>query len=101
MQDFIKDSIIQMGVVDLLQECNDNETHFINSNKKYMAKIQLALTSKVFWTVVIMVAIAVVPVIKDYLSPTVFGVVEAVLGVLASYFNVNPTPAFTAKLKKS
>lgn len=62
-------------------------------------KVQLALTSKVFWTVAIMIALAVVPVIKDYLSPAIFAVIEAILGVLASYFNVNPTPSFTAKLR--
>lgn len=64
-------------------------------------KIQLALSSKVFWTVVIMIALAVVPIIKDFLSPTLFTVIETILGVLASYFNVNPTPAFTAKLKQA
>lgn len=64
-----------------------------------MEKVKLALTSKVFWTVAVMIALAVVPVVKDYLSPTVLAVIEAILGVLASYFNVNPTPAFTAKLK--
>jgi hypothetical protein len=61
-------------------------------------KISLALQSRVFWTVAVMIALAVIPVIKDYLSPAVFTVIEAILGVLASYFNVTPTPSFTAKL---
>ena len=66
-----------------------------------MQKLQLALTSKVFWTVVIMIALAVVPVLKDSMSPTVFAVIEAILGVLVSVFNVNPSPSFTAKLRKA
>ena len=61
-------------------------------------KIALALSSRVFWTVVVMIAIAVVPILKTSISPTVFAVIEAVLGVLVSYFNVSPTPTFTAKL---
>lgn len=63
-----------------------------------MNRLALALTSKVFWTVVVMIAVAVVPIIKNFMSPTVFAVVEAILGALASYFNVNPSQRFTAKL---
>ena len=63
-----------------------------------MQRLSLALTSKVFWTIVVMVAVAVVPKLKDFMSPVVFGVVESALGVLASYFNVNPSPSFSAKL---
>lgn len=66
-----------------------------------MQRISLAIQSKVLWTVVVMIAVAVIPIIKDFLSPTVFAVVEAILGVLVSYFNVNPTPAFTAKLRQA
>lgn len=64
-----------------------------------MNRIQLALTSKVFWTVVIMIAVAVLPVIRNFLTPVLFAVIEAILGVLVSYFNVNPTPTFTAELR--
>ena len=63
-----------------------------------MNRITLALSSPVFWTVAVMVAVAVLPVIKNLMSPTVFALVEAILGVLANYFHVNPSPTFTAKL---
>ena len=64
-----------------------------------MQKISLALSSPVFWTVLVAVLVAVVPIIKDFLSPTAFAVIEAVLAVLTNYFNVTPSPTFQAKLK--
>ena len=80
-------------------ELEDFYDYQLNKNNS-MQKIQLALTSTVFWTVVLMVAIAVVPQLKSVLSPVIFGVIEAALAVLASYFNVSPSPAFTSKLNR-
>lgn len=65
-----------------------------------MKRLKLALSSPVFWTVAIMVAVAVLPVLKNLMSPTVFAVIEAVLGVLANYFHVNPSSTFSMKLRR-
>ena len=66
-----------------------------------MQKFYLAVTSRVFVTVLIAVLIAVVPVIRNYLTPALFTVIETALTALAGYYNVNPTPTFTAKLKQA
>ena len=65
-----------------------------------MQKFLLAIQSRVFITVLIAALVAVLPVVRNFLTPALFTVVEAVLVALASYFNVNPTPAFTARLNK-
>ena len=66
-----------------------------------MNKFLLAISNRAFVTVLIGVLIAVLPVVRNFLTPAVFTLVEGVVVALAGYFGVNPTPSFTAKLKQA
>jgi hypothetical protein len=59
-----------------------------------MDKIIKAITSRTVWTVLVMVAINVVPVVGDYVNPVTLDLINAILGALAVYFRINTKVKF-------
>lgn len=59
-----------------------------------MNKIVKAASSRTVWTVLVMVAINVVPVVSDYVSPVTLDLINAILGALAIYFKVSPSKKY-------
>lgn len=59
-----------------------------------MDTLNKTLTSRTVWTVVVMVLVAGLPAIKDQIPATIQPLVDAVLGVLAVYFKLNPSQAY-------
>lgn len=57
-------------------------------------KLTKAVTSRTVWTVLVMVAINVVPVVGDYLNPMTLDLINAILGALAIYFKVSPSKKY-------
>ena len=56
-----------------------------------MNKIVLALKSRTFWTVVLLVLLNTVPQLKGTVSQNVLDLINGVLGLAATYFHVNPS----------
>ena len=59
-----------------------------------MDKIIKAITSRTVWTVLVMVAINVVPVVGDYVNPVTLDLINAILGALAIFFKINPSKKY-------
>ena len=55
----------------------------------------LALKSRTFLTIVIMVAFNIVEVVSPNLSPSVRDFINGILGLVAVYFHVNPSQNYT------
>lgn len=56
-----------------------------------MNKIYQALTSRTFWTVVLIVAVSAFPQVTKYLPSEAVDLINAILLALAGYFHVNPS----------
>lgn len=56
-----------------------------------MQKIWLALTSRTFWTIVVMFVINGFAGIHDVIPPALVLPINTFLGLLATYFKVNPS----------
>jgi hypothetical protein len=61
-----------------------------------MNKIELALKSRTFWTIVIIAALNTIPQVKQYLPQSLFDAINWALGFLATYFHVNPSQNYGA-----
>ena len=59
-----------------------------------MNKIKMALKSRTFLTIVIMVAFNIMEVISPNLSPETRNAVNGILGLVATYFHVNPSQPY-------
>lgn len=55
-----------------------------------MNKISLALHSRTFWTIVVIIGLNTLPQVKDILPQSVYDVLNPILGLLAAYFHVKP-----------
>lgn len=60
----------------------------------YMKKIYAALTSRTIWVVAALVLMAELPVLQEVVSPLVYKAVMIALGVLATYFKLNPSQPY-------
>ena len=56
-----------------------------------MNKIILALNSRTFWTVVVMVGLVLTNPTYHLFSQSVLDIATSILGILAAYFHVNPS----------
>lgn len=56
-----------------------------------MNKLALALKSRTFWTIVVIVLLNSFPQVKQYLPGDVSDAINGILGLLAAYFHVNPS----------
>ena len=56
-----------------------------------MNEVKLALRSRTFWTIVLLVLINVIPVVKTYVSSPVLDSLSTILGLIATAFHVNPS----------
>lgn len=61
-----------------------------------MKQFTQALTSKTVWTIIALVIINGVPAVTGMLPESVVPVVNVVLGLLATYFKVNPSQKYGA-----
>ena len=61
-----------------------------------MNKIKLALGSRTFWTVVLTVVVNTVNANAPFIPPQVLEVVNVVLGLVATYFHINPSQNYKA-----
>ena len=64
--------------------------------KNLIYKTGLALGSKTFWTIVVIVLVNGVPALKAYIPTDLVPVVDSILGALAVYFHVNPSQDYTS-----
>lgn len=55
-----------------------------------MQKVIIALKSRTVWTVIALVIINGIPSVRDLLPTTWLPYVDVLLGLMASYFRVNP-----------
>lgn len=55
----------------------------------YMNKLSLAIRSRTVWTIVALFVINGIEGIREFFSPQVLTVVDAVLGLTAVYFRLN------------
>lgn len=55
-----------------------------------MNKISLALHSRTFLTIVVIIGLNTLPQVKDILPQGVYNVLNPILGLLATYFHVKP-----------
>lgn len=62
-----------------------------------MNKILLILGSRTFWTVAILVLINSVKANENLISPETLQGINAILGILAVYFKVNPSQDYIKK----
>ncbi len=60
-----------------------------------MSKIQLALRSRTFWTIVAMFVINGLQGVHGSIPPSVVAVLDPILSVLAIYFHVNPSQNYS------
>jgi hypothetical protein len=63
-----------------------------------MNKLALAVRSRTFWTVVLLVAMNTIPQLKGLVSQQVLDGINTVLGLLAAYFHVNPSQNYQNKV---
>ncbi len=56
-----------------------------------MNKIQLALGSRTFWTIAIAIVINTINANTKFIPANILDIVNPILGLLATYFHVNPS----------
>jgi hypothetical protein len=61
-----------------------------------MNKLVLALKSRTFLTIVVMVAFNIMEVVSPNLSPDVRNLVNGILGLVATIFHVSPSQNYNA-----
>lgn len=59
-----------------------------------MNKISLALKSRTFWTVALVVLINTVNANSSLMGPHTLDIVNTILGLLITYFHVNPSQVY-------
>lgn len=60
-----------------------------------MNKIVLALKSRTFWTLVLMVCLIEVPIFRQVIHQPYYDGIMALLGLLATYYHVTPSQVYT------
>lgn len=60
-----------------------------------MSKFEQLLSSRTFWTIVIMLAFNLISYIHPFVSDAVFTVINGGLTLIAGYFKVNPSQVYT------
>jgi hypothetical protein len=64
--------------------------------KTFIFKLKQALTSKTFWTVVILAAINAIAPLRAEIPAQYLPIIDAVLALLATLFHVNPSQDYSA-----
>ena len=57
---------------------------------KLKRKVALALGSRTFWTIVLLVLLNTLPEIKNSIPAKTFDLINTIVGVIATYFHVSP-----------
>lgn len=60
-----------------------------------MSKIQLALQSRTFWTIVITIVLNTIAANSSLIPAGIMDLLNPILGLLATYFHVNPSQVYT------
>lgn len=56
-----------------------------------MNKISLALKSKTFWTIAVAIVVNTINANNQFIPTNVLDILNPILGLMASYFHVNPS----------
>ncbi len=59
-----------------------------------MNKITLALGSRTFWTLVLIIIMAEVPIFKEMIKAPYYDGIMVALGIIATYYHVSPSQVY-------